>query len=64
MIALLLFLGLVLGTVLLGFLAAVQGGGRAVAPTRARRRIVELSRPGVEQTPADALSSVEVATPF
>lgn len=57
MLALLLFLGLVLATVLLGFLAAVEGGGRAVATMNAPRRIVGLSRPAAEQAPPDALSS-------
>lgn len=57
MLALLLFLGLVLVTVLLGFLAAVQGGLRGVTPMNAPRRIVELSRRAAEQAPTDALSS-------
>ena len=57
MVALLLFLGLVLATVVLGFLAAVQGGTRGVAPMDAPRRIVELSRRAAEQAPPDPLSS-------
>ena len=56
MLALLLFLGLVLVTVLLGFLAAVQGGLR-VAAMNAPRRIVEFSRRAAEQAPSEALSS-------
>lgn len=55
--ALLVFLGLVLVTVLLGFLAAVQGGLRGVATLNASRRIVELSSAS-EQAPPDTLSSI------
>lgn len=51
MLALLLFLGLLLATVVVGFLAVVQGGGRAVAATNARRRLVELSRPAADEAP-------------
>lgn len=56
--ALLLFLGLVLVTVLLGFLAAVQGGLRGVATLNAPRRIVELSKRASEHAPPDTLSSI------
>ena len=56
--ALLLFLGLVLVTVLLGFLAAVQGGLRGVATLNAPRQIVELSKRASEQAPPDTLSSI------
>lgn len=56
--ALLLFLGLVLVTVLLGFLAAVQGGLRGVATLNAPRRLVELRRRAPEQSPPDTLASI------
>ena len=56
-LALLLFLGLVLMTVLLGFLAAVQGGMRGSAAINPPRRIVELSRRVAEQAPPDTLGS-------
>ena len=58
MLALLLFLGLVLATVVLGFVAALQGGARAVATTNARRRLRELNRPAGEQAPPNTLSSM------
>lgn len=57
-LALLVFLGLVLVTVLLGFLAAVQGGLRGVATLNAPRRIVELSKRASEHAPPDTLSSI------
>lgn len=56
-LALLLFLGLVLVTVVLGFLAAVQGGLHGVSAMNAPRRIVELGRRAAEPAPRDALSS-------
>lgn len=59
MLALLLFLSLALATVLLGFLAAVRGGGHAAAALSASRRIVELSAPAAaDQAPPDSLSSI------
>ena len=57
MLALLLFLSLVLLTVVLGFLAAVQGGLRGVPTMNAPRTIVELGRRTAEQASPDALSS-------
>ena len=56
--ALLLFLGLVLVTVLLGFLAAVQGGLRGVATVNPRRQVAELRRRAPEQSPPDTLASI------
>ena len=58
MLALLLFLGLVLVTVLVGFLAAVQGGLRGVATLNPPRRIAELRRGAPEQSPPDTLASI------
>ena len=58
MFALLLFLGLVFATVMLGFLAVVQGGGRAVATTNAPRRLVGASRATSKQVPPDTLTSI------
>ena len=58
MLALLLFLGLVLATVVLGFIAALHGGARAVASTNAQQRLRELSRPVGEQAPPSTLSSM------
>ena len=58
MFALLLFLGLVFVIVMLGFLAAVQGGGRAVATTNARRRLVGVGRSTSKQVPPETLTSI------
>ena len=58
MLALLLFLGLALVTVVLGFVAAVQGGLRGIATMNPRRRIAELRRRAPEQSPPDTLASI------